>query len=335
MSAAKLPQVKDLERILNGTESAEQGKLSNLPGLQKHRHRHQGQKKELHFKGRYRHAFLEQVDAPKIERFLDEVAEDSRYLERFARTMSQARKRPVLVLCNARSGSHLYPGLSNSLEDLTAQADRDEFAAEVRGNPHWGEPGGKMRAAFQTAERWLGEGRMTSFIYPVRHIKVASFNRGDPQHSVVATPHGLDGLIDEGCDMVFADYSSRDFPGSFSKKTGSPPCPGFKEFLLESSRRYRVLLSSRRPSASLKARPAAVLLGACQSERPVAICLNVLDDDTSDLYSFIDNDPALLGEFGYRMGKDHDGRKFRPTKVKTTLGRMELGDFVRKYLGQR
>ena len=78
--------------------------------------------------------------------------------------------------------------------------------------------------------------------------------------------------------------------------------------------------------------PESCLGAAVRSKRPVAVCLNPLLPANMDVYVLIDDNPALLGEFGFTIGyKEH----FTPTTIQTSQGRMELGDFVRKYLGAR
>lgn len=273
--------------------------------------------------------------AEEIQRFLDKMRDDAIYIEEFAMEMSRQRKKPVLILCNARSGSHFHPAIVNSLERILDREERDEFAREAAQNPHWHKKRGKPRAVFETAQRWLMEDRLDSFIYPMKKIKVSSCVAGgsDP---VMATPHGIEALIESGCDILFADYSSQEFPGSFASHDASwwGKDPGFKEYLLDKASHYNVFLASRL-STKLKHTPEECLGEAVRSRGPVAVCLNPLQECNKEVYSFIDDNHALLGEFGYTREFVDNGLSFTPTYIQTSQGRMELGDFVRKYLSQR
>ncbi len=269
----------------------------------------------------------------EIPLLIDKVRDDAIYIEKFAMEMSRQRKRPVLILCNARSGSHFHPAIINGLERILCQEERDAFASEVAQNPFWKKKGGKPRAVFETAQKWLEEGRLGSFVYPMKKIKVSSCAFGNP---VMATPHGLEALITSGSDILFADYSSREFPGSFAKHDASPwgGDPGFKEYLRKKSRRYEVFLASRLSTRREHA-PEECLGKAIKSRGPVAVCLNPLQKRNEDVYTFINDNHTLLGEFGCTREFSGYEERFIPTYIQTSQGRMELGDYIRRYLGER
>ena len=269
--------------------------------------------------------------AEEILALLDKVRDDAVYIEEFAMEMSRQRKKPVLILCNARSGSHFHPTIINGLERILGQEERDRFASEAAHSRHWRRKGGKPAAVFETAQRWLQQGRLDSFVYPMKHIKVSSTNH-DSKNLIQATPQGLEALIETKCDILFADYSNREFPGSFARHDASAwgHYPGFKEYLLKKSKQYEVFLASR---LSLRNTPEGALGKAVASARPVAVCLNPLLPANLDVYVLIDDNHALLGEFGYT--REFTDEAFTPMYIQTSQGRMELGNFVRKYLGAR
>ncbi len=279
--------------------------------------------------------------AGDVERRLGMIREDAKYVEQYASEMSRRRKRPVLILCNARSGTLLHPSIENSLDSLADDAAREEFASRIVEEPQWRVPGGKWAAMFAAAREWLESGRMADFIYSSDEIKVSSCRKGNLGNAVVATPHGLENLLRDGCcDILFADYSEALYPGSFSKETGCPRCPGVSEYILGNSPDYTVLLATRRhirhPYEDHLPRnvPERALEEAAAVEGPVAVCLNALSPDHKKAYDFVDNHPELLGEFGYRMGSDHWNKTFVKHQIKTTHGEMELDRYVRQFLGQ-
>lgn len=270
-----------------------------------------------------------------MEEKLKVISEDSRYLQEYAIELSRRRKRPIMVLCNARSGTLLYHPILNSVERFEGLEESEGFAKEVSSNPKWKKAKGKRKTLFEAAEKWLREGKLDAFLHSTRQIKVSSYRYGNPKHPVMREPFDMKELLDAGIDLVFADYSVNAFPGSFSSAHGTLSYPGFMEYVRRKSSKYTILISSRKHASEAES-PEYAIEKASKTPGPVAICLNVLRPtiDGTDLYSFLNNKASLLGEFGYVLGENHADRLkiFKPAIVETTEGSMELGDFVRYRL---
>lgn len=240
----------------------------------------------------------------------------------YALELSRLRKRPILLLCNARAGTLLHYPIAGSRE--SEESDVGELFREAAGA--------------------MEEGSLEAFVHSLSDIKINSYNQKSyygwknglgPYNPVIAVPECLDELVQEEYDILFVDCSRHEFPGSFSEDTGKPPLSGFKEFLHSKAKKYKVILSSRRFERS-KNSPGACLKRAARTEGPVALCLNALPKGHTDASFFTDDRPELLGKFGYEMGRDgYCVEGYRPEYIETTDGRMELSKFVRKYLSAR
>lgn len=255
----------------------------------------------------------------EIEGYLTHIREDAQYVRDYALELSGRRKRPVLILCNARAGTLLHYPIAGSRED--EESDVGELFREAAGA--------------------MEKGSLEAFVHSLSDIKINSYNQKSyygwkkglgPYNPVIAVPECLDELVQEGYDILFVDCSRNEFPGSFSEDTGKPPLSGFKEFLRSKAKKYAVILSSRRFERS-KNSPGACLKRAIRTRGPVALCLNALPKEHTEASNFLDDRPELLGEFGYEMGKDGYGvEEYRPVYIESTEGKMELSEFVERYL---
>lgn len=307
-----------------------------LSSAWKHHSRHPSRHQPVHLK-----ESIGNRSGETIEAYLSQVKEDATFIQAYALELSKRRKRPVFILCNARSGSHLEPAITNSLEAMLDKEVRAEFAHSIRGNLK-GRQEGRWRAAmFKAAHCWIAEGKIPAFVYATREIKISSYNRDHPDDPVVALPGEVESLLRSGCcDIIFVDYSTSGYPGSFTAKTGGPMFPGFKEYLEKAGKnRYTALLTTRNPNGNcydeVRQDPETALNQTTQVKGPLAILLNALPGGRGSLYDFVDNSPVLLGEFGYRMAGDHASGEFRPKPIETTMGKVEAGDFVRMFLKSR
>lgn len=266
----------------------------------------------------------------EVESILRSIIKDALFVEEYARQLSRGRRKPVAVLCNARAGTLLYYPIRNGLEELVSPL-REEFIAEYhsRGAEH-----GKRLALLETAQRWMDEGKIDSFILPMPDIKIASCNQINIHKPWVALPRDMEGLLSLGIDMVFADYSNGKFPGSFGGPAGKLAV-GFAEFLQKGNHPgYDAYLASRRYSTG-SSEPQACLQQALGSHSPVAIMLNALHPGHNKLYMAIDNSEHFLDPaFSHRMARDHSmGWKRR--KVRTTAGKMYADVYVARRLRAR
>ncbi len=266
----------------------------------------------------------------EVESILRSIIKDALFVEGYARQLSRGRRKPVAVLCNARAGTLLYYPIRNGLEELVSPL-REEFIAEYHRS---GAEHGKRLALLETAQRWMDEGKIDTFILPMPDIKIASLNQANNNVSWVALPQDMEGLLSRGTDMVFADYSPREFPGSFSgdRLAHSPGLLNF--FQISDHLDYEIFLSSRRHSTP-SSEPQTCLQSALGSHSPVAIMLNALHPGHNKLYMAIDNSEHFLDPaFSHRMARDHSmGWKRR--KVRTTAGKMYADVYVARRLRAR
>lgn len=258
----------------------------------------------------------------EVENILRSIIRDALFVERYAHRLSKGRKKPVVVMCNARCGTLLYYPIRNGLEEMASPL-REEFIAEYhsRGAEH-----GKRLAILETAQHWMDEGKMDSFILPMPDIKIASCNQTNVHKPWVAVPQDMEGLLSLGIDMVFADYSYREFPTSFG---------GLGSYLQrENHPGYGTYLASRRHSTD-SSEPKACLQQALESQSPVIIMLNALHPRHNKLYMAIDNSEHFLDPaFSHRMARDHSER-WKRRKVRTTAGKMYSDVYVARRLRAR
>jgi len=274
-----------------------------------------------------------------VERLLDMVREDGKLLEGYARKLSKERKRPVVVICNARAGTCLYFPLNRSSAEIVNPEQRKAFAEKV-----WKQKTRKRKGLFspgkqstllsllKAAAKEMEEGTMDSFVHPLKRMKISSYHRESYGQELVAEPFDIDSIIASGvADIIFADYSTSEAPGSFGLSNRTDHKGGFVGWIADVRPRMKVVTGSRSPYASTS--PEEALKKLKGKRGPVALMINMLKN--SEVYSLVDNHPEILGEFGYEMGNDHDDElEFKPIFVETTRGTMQLPDFVRQYLRQ-
>lgn len=239
---------------------------------------------------------------------------------RFAKEMSEKTKRPVLFLANARSGTLLYYGVEDWMEQL-GEGERREFVAELRNNPEW--PKHKHLAYFETAQTWMDSGRISWFVYPTMEVKIASANRRY-KPKIEYFPKGLEELLKVWVNLVLADISLHQYPASFGLYTGYP-C--FNRYVKSRRKEYHIITASRRKNE----RALEDMLGSeIEKDKNLCVMINSLGPSKQDtcLYDFIDNNGSILGFRGIKFGRD---LSFEDEPLEFNLD----SGYVRKYLLER
>lgn len=115
---------------------------------------------------------------------------EARRVRKAANSLSQNNKRPVLIICNARTGAIYKDAIEGISLQVNGKQKRAWFAETIRRQPEWVEAnkkagakgfGGEVKwlretAIMKAALQGLNSNRIGSFVYAVSDFKIASIN---------------------------------------------------------------------------------------------------------------------------------------------------------------
>lgn len=259
---------------------------------------------------------------------LKEIADSALYVNETAKKLSRKNKKPVFVICNARSGTLLHYGIENWSDQLSEE-EKGEFAKEWKNNPIWLES--KILALFETAQKWMDEERLEWFTYSTQNVKVSSYSRQNPNRPVEKLPHHFPKMLKRRFYFVIADTSTEEFPGSFGEGCGmEKKYSGFKEIFKKQNYTIRMISRRTHKEETLEGfLPKCLTKFKKKTVRPAALLINPVKKE-DEYYGRIDNHTGVIGWLGKKFAHDKGEReRIRPVIIETNCGEMDLSDYVR------